>query len=351
MDIGTTEILAVNALAGVDSLTVNDLTGVTDLQTINFNGGGDADTLIGPNADSSWNITASDSGNIAGAIATSFSAVENLTGRTGADTFVFTNGAGVSGNIDGGTGVDTLNYGAYTTPVTVNLGLGTTGLTATLGGDQEVPQRASAATATATLSNYNSTTKTFDITVTVLDLNPANVVGFHIHRAPFGVNGPIIVDFVPGGVPIAPLVPVGTGFTFTATGVSLANSLLGGPANEAAFLGGITYLNIHTPTFPGGEIRGQVFSTGNVNIATGEATGTGSISNIENANGGSANDSLVGNFGSNILQGNAGNDTLVGGPGGDTFQGGANDDVLVWSNGDGTDVMDGQTGTDIVQVN
>jgi uncharacterized repeat protein (TIGR01451 family) len=351
MDIGTTEILTVNALAGTDSMTVNDLSGVADLQTVNFNGGSDTDTLIGPDATNTWNITGSDSGNISGAIIISFATVENLTGRTGADTFIFSDGANVSGNIDGGAGTDTLNYGAYTTAVAANLGLGTAGLTATLGGNQEVPPTASAATGTATLSNYDPATKTFDITVTVSDLNPANVIGFHIHRAPYGVNGPIIVDFVPGGVPIAPLVPVGSGFTFTATGVSLATSLLGGVANEAPFLGGITYVNIHTPTSPGGEIRGQVFSTGNVNLSSGTATGTNGISNIENATGGSANDSLVGNFSVNNLQGNAGNDTLVGGPGNDTLQGGANDDVLVWSNGDGTDVIDGQTGTDTVQVN
>ncbi len=45
----------------------------------------------------------------------------------------------------------------------------------------------------------------------------ADVTGFHIHRAPVGVNGPIIVDFTG----VSPLVPVGTGFTFTAIGLTL----------------------------------------------------------------------------------------------------------------------------------
>src|SRR6185295_13705453 len=85
--------------------------------------------------------------------------------------------------------------------------------------------------------------------------------------------------------------------------------------------------------------------------ANGTATGTGGISNIENATGGTGGDSLVGNSSSNALLGNAGNDTLLGAPGNDTMNGGANDDVLVWSNGDGSDLMDGATGTDIVQVN
>src|SRR4029453_8821650 len=148
--------------------------------------------------------------------------------------------AGASGNIpgaiDGGPGTaDTLDYSAYSTAISANLGLGTTGLTATLGADQENPATTHAATGTATVSNYSIVTHTFDITVTVTGIMPADVTGFHIHQAAVGVNGPIIVDFVPLGG----LTPVGTGFTFTMTGLTL-------PAvNEAAFLGGGTYVNVH----------------------------------------------------------------------------------------------------------
>ncbi|MHC9236434.1 M10 family metallopeptidase [Pseudooceanicola sp. 502str34] len=49
---------------------------------------------------------------------------------------------------------------------------------------------------------------------------------------------------------------------------------------------------------------------------------------IENAIGGSGNDSLVGNEAANELYGNEGNDTLGGGTGVDSLYGGANDDVL-----------------------
>src|SRR5262249_14907067 len=152
-----------------------------------------------------------------------------------------------------------------------------------------------------------------------------------------GVAGPIIIDLVA----LAPLVPSGTGFTYNRTGVSLATSLLGGVANEAAFQGGITYLNIHTGTFPNGAIRGQIFSTGNTSLATGTATGTGAVTNVENVIGGAGADSLVGNTGNNNLTGGAGNDTLLGAPGADNFTGGNDDDVMIWSNGDGSDVMDG----------
>ena len=67
--------------------------------------------------------------------------------------------------------------------------------------------------------------------------------------------------------------------------------------------------------------------------------------------GGTGSDSLVGNFGANVLSGGGGDDWIVGGPGADTFDGDAGDDVLVWSNGDGTDVMEGGADSDTVQVN
>jgi hypothetical protein len=287
------------------------------------------------------------------------SATTTVTGGPEADTVVFgagvtlTNGTTTNGTIDGAGGNDTLDYSAYTTPVAVNLGLGTPGLSATLGQDQENPPTGHAATGTAAISNYSVANKTFDITVTVNGITPAEVTGFHIHRGVVGVNGPIIIDFVPGGVPIAPLTATPTGFTFTATGVSLAASNPGGPTNEAALLGGITYVNVHTPDFPSGAIRGQLFSTGNVNLSAtgGSATGVATVLNVENATGGTAADGLVGSFAANVLTGGAGNDILVGAPGADTLVGGADDDVMIWSNGDGSDVMDGNAGADIVQVN
>lgn len=258
------------------------------------------------------------------------------------DSVIFADGVLLNGGtINGGTETDTLNYGAYSTAVTVNLGLGTTGLNGTLDGLQENPSQNTIATGTAAVSNYNAVTKTFDVAVTVTDLNPALVTGFHIHRAPVGVNGPVIIDLLPLGA----LTPAGTGFTFNVAGVLLPLQ------HESAFLGGITYINIHTSAAPGGLIRGQLFSNANVNLASGTATGTNSISGIENVIGGGGADSLVGNFVANSLLGGTGGDTLVGGPGSDTFNGGANSDVLVWSNGDGTDVMEGGADADTVQVN
>ncbi len=336
---------SINGEGGSDTLTINDVADTTP-RTVNI--GSSTITGIGGNVSYATveNIFVNaglgpDTINV-----DNTSAATSINAGGGDDSVAFSNGATLSGGmLDGGAGIDTLNYSAYTTDIAVNLGLGTTGLTATLGANQEVPPTTSSATGTATVSNYDSIAKTFDITVTVDGITPAEVTGFHIHRAPFGINGPIFIDFVPGGVPIAPIVPTPTGFTFTATGLALPVT------QEAAFLGGVTYVNVHTGAFPGGAIRGQLFSSGNVNLASGTATGTAGVTNVENATGGTGGDSLVGSFSSNALLGNAGNDTLLAAPGNDTMNGGANDDVSVWSNGDGSDLIDGGTGTDIVQVN
>jgi hypothetical protein len=197
-------------------------------------------------------------------------AIINIDAGDGDDTIIIDN-VDLRGTIDGGAGIDTLAYGTFLTPVGVNLGLGTVGMTATLGPDQQVPAATSAATGTATITNYDIVTHTFDITVTVSGLLPGAVTGFHIHQAPVGANGPIIVDFTG----VAPLVPAGDGFTFTATGLVLP------AASEAAFLGGATYINVHNAAFPGGVIRRPAFSAGNLSLATGTATGTTGIRGIE----------------------------------------------------------------------
>jgi hypothetical protein len=81
-----------------------------------------ADRLIGPNKTNFWSITGSNTGRVG---TFSFSAVENLTGGSGVDEFVFGNGRSVSGTIDGGAGSNWLDHAMYITHVEVNLTTGT----------------------------------------------------------------------------------------------------------------------------------------------------------------------------------------------------------------------------------
>jgi Ca2+-binding RTX toxin-like protein len=64
---------------------------------------------------------------------------------------------------------------------------------------------------------------------------------------------------------------------------------------------------------------------------------------IENANGGSADDSILGNDVNNVLKGNAGNDTIQGLAGNDTLDGGAGVDKLYGGTGNDTYHVDTQS--------
>jgi hypothetical protein len=334
IDVTTTGANSVTIVNGGDEAVAGDTIRLAG------NGAGSGVELNGQGGDDQINVRATTGGT-----------ATDVNGGSGADNISLADAANLFGGIvDGGEGVDTLDYSDFTTAVAVNLGSNVSSLVATLQGDQEVPPTPSNATGTATITDYNMVNHTIDITVTVSGLSPGLVNGFHIHRAPLGVNGPIIVDFGTGG-----LVSDGMGgFTFTANDVPID------PMHEAALLGGITYVNVHTTAFPGGEIRGQVFPAALFVAAAGTATNTGGVTNIENATGGAGSfsvgpatfgDSIVGSIGGNILRGGPSNDVLVGSRSNDTMEGDAGNDIMVWSNGDGTDVMNGGADNDLANVN
>ena len=269
----------------------------------------------------------------------------NVDAGGGDDLIKFANGATLSdGQVVGGIGNDTVDYSDYVAPISVNLGANAPGLSALAEGAQENPAQSTAATGTVALT-YNNVAKTFNIDAHVSNLSPALVVGFHIHRAQVGTNGPVIIDLA-AIFGLGSLVPNSLGgFDFNATNVALPIQ------HEAALLGGFTYFNVHTATAPGGLIRGQIFANGAFVAAPGTATGTSGLTGIENAIGGSDTDSLVGDAGINVLRGGLGNDAIIGAKGNDTLDGGDNNDQISWSNGDNNDIIDGGLGIDTVQVN
>lgn len=108
------------------------------------------DTLTGPNRANTWQVTANNTGSIMDGIlavdngpddptipgsagtgqALAFTSFENLTGGSANDWFALADGFGVSGQIDGKAGNDTLDLRDYTTAVAVDLSAGTaTGVT------------------------------------------------------------------------------------------------------------------------------------------------------------------------------------------------------------------------------
>jgi hypothetical protein len=84
-------------------------------------GGGGNNMLVGADVTDIWNLTGSNTGSVHGGGSTvTFSAFQNLRGGAVANTFMFGDGASLSGNLDGGGG-GALDYSAYSGSVIVDL--------------------------------------------------------------------------------------------------------------------------------------------------------------------------------------------------------------------------------------
>jgi hypothetical protein len=128
-----------------------------------------------------------------------------------------------------------------------------------LAGDSEVPPINSAGS--ADFQMVIGTPITFSLTFTGLS---SNLTLAHLHFAPPDVSGGVMIFLCGGGG--QPACPAATHGMITGT-ITAAN--VTGPANQGIAPGdlnsaleavreGISYANMHTVNFPGGEIRGDV---------------------------------------------------------------------------------------------
>ena len=127
-------------------------------------------------------------------------------------------------------------------------------------GWNEVPANNTAGHATLALT-VTSTTIAFKLDYADLSGPP---VAAHIHVGQVGVSGGVSVFFCGGGG--KPACPASTSGTVSGT---IAAADVVGPTAQgyaagditpviAALRAGLTYANMHTAKFPGGEIRGQI---------------------------------------------------------------------------------------------
>lgn len=70
----------------------------------------------------------------------------------------------------------------------------------------------------------------------------------HIHKAPFGVNGPVVVPLFSTPIPSTVVAVSGT---VTGVDAALVQDIAEHPKSF--------YTNLHTAQFPGGAVRGQLF--------------------------------------------------------------------------------------------
>ena len=120
-------------------------------------------------------------------------------------------------------------------------GCGTAGMapvgTVSLSGANEVPAVATTATGSGRIRVAADHTVSGSISTTGIDGKAA-----HIHLAPKGSNGPVIV----------PLTKVADGTWTVPEGAKLTDT------QYASYVAGDLYVNVHSATNPAGEIRGQL---------------------------------------------------------------------------------------------
>jgi len=131
---------------------------------------------------------------------------------------------------------------------------------ANLSGDQEVPPVATAASGSA-IFRLDKAETSLEIQLRVD--NGIGITQSHIHCAPAGTNGPVVVFLA--GLHAAGLDVNGKWISSAfLTDGSIVNTACGGTIAELAesMRTGNTYVNVHSQSVPSGEIRGQIQPTG-----------------------------------------------------------------------------------------
>lgn len=145
-----------------------------------------------------------------------------------------------------------------------------------VGGSQEVPPVATAATGTATVV-ISSDSSTIWYVVEYSGLSGA-LAAAHIHVGAAGANGGVILPLAASASPM-----VGS---LTATNFAPSGAITTFAQAVTAIKAGGTYVNLHTAANPGGEIRGQVVAKGSAHFGT--LSGSQEVPAVTTAGSGSA---------------------------------------------------------------
>ena len=112
-----------------------------------------------------------------------------------------------------------------------------------LSGAEEVPPADPDGTGFALITlNVGQATVCWELTVS----NIAPAAAAHIHKAPAGVNGPVVVPLIP---PTS-----GSSSGCTTADPALIQDIIDNPEQY--------YVNVHNAEFPGGAVRGQLSNRG-----------------------------------------------------------------------------------------
>jgi hypothetical protein len=309
----STNRLTINGGSGGNAFVVSAVPTAT---IVTWNGGNRSDRLTGPDADEAWTIEAAGHGSLGTNLF--FTALHDLLGGGGDDTFKFTGSGSLAGTLNGGGGTNTLDYSALTGPI--NLNLQTAAATLLHGGG------AGGFTGIQSLIGSSSAEDGL--------VGPAVDTNWTIARANAGSVGAFLfagIENLLGG----PGLDV---FNFLAAG-SVAGWIDGGGA----------------PVHEGDWLNLSALSTGvvvdlSVGLATRVASGAaGMVRRIQNVHGSSSGSTLRGNPLGNILIGGSGADIIIGGRGPSLLIGGKGADVVTGGSA-GDILIGGYTSYDAVMT-
>jgi hypothetical protein len=307
--------------------------GTPALAGVALNAHGSNDTLVGPTASTGWQITGSNAGQLTGNAfggPFNFTGIKNLTGGSGNDAFVFADGARVDGNISDVGAANTLDYSAYSTPVTVDLSAGTaTGVGGSVqniltlrggAGDDSLTGNATGytifvaspgndtVTGLPSSSNflYNADANgSADSTWSVTAQNSGTLTFFGAATAFSGVQN--LAGAGTGADAFVFADGAGVDGSIQGSGQTLTNTL-----NYAAYS---TTVVVDLQTHTGTGVGGQVLNIQNAMGGTGGAAGVYNI--------------LVGNGGNVLTGGNGRRNLLIAGASASTLIGGDSGDILI----------------------
>jgi hypothetical protein len=348
-----------NSVAGGQILGTNAITawGVTTAGEVVVNGGTYAgipsvvggtlaDTITGPAAATRWAISGVNAGSVSvGATSVAFSGVENLTGGTGVDSFVFGSAGQITGILNAGTGADVANFAAVTTPLQVQLGTAAaiTGLVGRYSGLERIEGNSVAG---GQIRGTNA--------ITAWALNTAGevVVSGGTYAGIPSIVGGTLADTITGPAAATRWTLSGANAGSVSVGAASVaftgiENLTGSTASDEFFISPTGTLSGNLNGGTGTGINSVDYSAWTtsvlVNLGTtsaGNATAvTGAMTSIGMVTGGTGNDTLTGRAtlstiliglgGNDVLTGGSQRDLLFGGTGADVLQGAGGDDLLI----------------------
>ena len=258
-----------------------------------LDGGAGDDTMTGPDSDSTFTLTASNVGVLSGLFNQLFSNIEHLIGGSGSDRFAINGAGGLSGEIDGGAGANTLDYtlASFADGAFVSLTAGVSSATA-IGGLRNI-------------QNIRGSDKNdrFQIDLSATSALPGSL-NFD------GGNGSDILE-ADGADSSWNITGPDTG-TLGGHSFTGIENLFGGSGADTFIFDSAAQLSGTLDGNTGSDnLDYSARSSGvTIDLAAGTATDAGSISNIENLVTGAGDDSILGALGATSIDTGLGTDTL-----------------------------------------